>query len=188
MPKVVILFVHYVEAMNRVVGRFAMYMIFVMLAVLLYSSFAKTVLQPSLWTLEMAQFLMAAYYILGGPYSMQLGDHVRMDLLYGRLSPRRMAFADTLTSVFLITYLVLLLYGGYSSTLYAVQYNETSYSSWSPYMAPIKIIMTGGIFLMLLQAVAFFFKDIARARGMTIDGILLAEMDPLGDVGREKGI
>ena len=188
MPKVVILFVHYVEAMNRVVGRFAMYMIFVMLAVLLYSSFAKTVLQPSLWTLEMAQFLMAAYYILGGPYSMQLGDHVRMDLLYGRLSPRRMAFADTLTSVFLITYLVLLLYGGYSSTLYAVQYNETSYSSWSPYMAPIKIIMTGGIFLMLLQAVAFFFKDIARARGMTIDGILLAEMDPLGDVSREKGI
>jgi TRAP-type mannitol/chloroaromatic compound transport system permease small subunit len=188
MPKIVILFVHYVEAMNRVVGRFAMYMIFVMLAVLLYSSFAKTVLQPSLWTLEMAQFLMAAYYILGGPYSMQLGDHVRMDLLYGRLSPRRMAFADTLTSVFLITYLVLLLYGGYSSTLYAVQYNETSYSSWSPYMAPIKIIMTVGIFLMLLQAVAFFFKDIARARGMTIDGVPLAEMDPLGDVSQEKGI
>jgi len=188
MPKVIVLFVRYVEAVNWVVGRFAMYMIFAMLGILLYSSFSKMFLQPSLWTLEMAQFLMAAYYILGGPYSMQLGDHVRMDLLYGRWSPRRMAFADTLTSVFLITYLVLLLYGGYSSTLYAIQYNETSYSSWAPYMAPIKIIMTGGIFLMILQALAFFFKDIARARGMTIDGRPLAETAPLGDVSGETGL
>ena len=188
MPKAIVLFVRYVDAINRAVGRFAMYMIFAMLGVLLYSTFTKTFTLPSLWTLEMAQFLMAAYYILGGPYSMQLGDHVRMDLLYGRLPPRRMAFADTLTSVFLITYLVLLLYGGYSSTTYAIQYKETSYSSWSPYMAPVKIVMTFGIFLMLLQAVSFFFKDVARARGMTVDGRPLADADPLGDVSGEKGI
>jgi TRAP-type mannitol/chloroaromatic compound transport system permease small subunit len=188
MPKAIVLFVRNVEAFNRIVGRFAMYLIFAMLGVLLYSSFSKTFTLPSMWTLEMAQFLMAAYYILGGPYSMQMGDHVRMDLLYGNLSPRRMAFTDSLTSVFLITYLVLLLYGSYSSSLYAVQYNETSYSSWSPYMAPIKIIMTFGIFLMVLQAVAFFFKDVARARGMTIDGRPLAEAEPVGDVSGEKGL
>lgn len=188
MPKIVILYVRYVDAVNRAVGRFAMYMIFAMLGVLLYSSFTKTFTLPSLWTLEMAQFLMAAYYVLGGPYSMQMGDHVRMDLLYGRLSPRRMAFADTLTSVFLITYLALLLYGGYSSTEYAIQYKETSYSSWSPYMAPIKVVMTFGIFLMLLQAVAFFFKDLARARGMTVDGQPLPDEAPLGDVSGERGL
>ena len=32
----------------------------------------------------MAQFLLAAYYLLGGAYSMQLDAHVRMDLLYSR--------------------------------------------------------------------------------------------------------
>jgi TRAP-type mannitol/chloroaromatic compound transport system permease small subunit len=32
-------------------------------------------------------------------------------------------------------------------------------------MAPIKIIMCFGIVLMLLQAIAEFFKDIARIRG-----------------------
>jgi TRAP-type mannitol/chloroaromatic compound transport system permease small subunit len=188
MPKPIVLYVRYVDAFNHAVGRLAMYMIFAMLGVLMYSSFAKTFTQPSMWTLEMAQFLMAAYYILGGPYSMQLGDHVRMDLWYGTLKPRRMAFADTLTSVFLLAYLVMLLYGSVSSTTYAIQYKETSYSSWSPYMAPIKIVMTFGIFLMILQTISFFFKDIARARGMTIDGKLLLETDPLGDVSGEKGV
>ena len=67
--------------------------------------------------------------------------------------------------LFLIFYLVMLLYGSISSTQYALQYGETSYSAWSPYMAPIKIIMVIGIFLMLLQAIATWFKNIAAARG-----------------------
>ncbi|MBI1207147.1 MAG: TRAP transporter small permease subunit [Azospirillum sp.] len=188
MPKVIIAYVHTVDTVNRVVGRAAMYLVFVMLGVLLYSSFSKVFTLPALWTLEMAQFLMAAYYILGGPYSMQLGDHVRMDLLYSRWSPRRMAFADSLTSFCLVAYLVVLLYGGISSTSYALEYNETSYSSWSPYMAPIKIIMTIGIFLMLLQAIAYFFKDLARARGITLDGRPLADNEEPAEVPTEVGL
>ena len=39
-----------------------------------------------------------------------------------------------------------------------------------PYMAPIKIIMVAGITLMLLQAIATFFRDLATARGLEIDG------------------
>jgi TRAP-type mannitol/chloroaromatic compound transport system permease small subunit len=31
----------------------------------------------------MSQFTMAAYYMLGGGFSMYLGAHVRMDVLYG---------------------------------------------------------------------------------------------------------
>ncbi len=37
-------------------------------------------------------------------------------------------------------------------------------------MAPIKIIMTVGVALMLLQGIAIFFKDLARVRGNKIDG------------------
>jgi len=68
----------------------------------------------------------------------------------------------------LIFYLVMLLVGGISSTEYAIEYKETSYSAWSPYMAPIKIVMCFGIALMLLQAVATFFKDLYAARGETL--------------------
>ena len=159
----------YVNAVNRVVGRFAMYMIFAMMGLLLFSSISKTFFVPQFWTLELAQFSMAAYYLLGGGYSMQLDSHVRMDLVYGRWSPKGKGFVDSITSFCLVFYLVMLLYGGFSSTEYALYYGETSYSSWSPLMAPIKIIMTFGIALMLLQAIATFFKDLARAKGLTLD-------------------
>ena len=169
MPKAVKLYVRFVDAVTYRVGRFAMYLIFAMLGVLLYSSIMKTFFLPSLWTLEMAQFLMVAYYMLGGGYSMQMDAHVRMDLLYGRWSPRGKGFSDSLTSFTLVFYLIILLYGGLSSTQYALFYGEKSYSSWAPYMAPVKIIMSFGITLMLLQAIATFFRDLAKVMGLSLD-------------------
>ncbi len=88
MPEAVKKYVRCVDAVNRVVGRFAMYMVFAMMGLLLYSAITKTFFIPPLWTLEMAQFSMAAYYMLGGAYSMQLDAHVRMDLVYGRWSSK----------------------------------------------------------------------------------------------------
>ena len=99
---------------------------------------------------------------------MQLDSHVRMDLLYARWTPRKRAFADTITSLCLITYLVVMLWGGVSSTAYALEYGQRAATSWRPPMAPIKIIMTFGILLMILQAVAFFLRDLARVRGQEI--------------------
>ena len=168
MPKAIRTYVRLVDAVNRIVGRVMMYGIFVMMAILLWSSISKTFFLPSLWTLETAQFAMVAYYILGGPYSIQLGSNVRMDLFYGDWSPTRKAWFDAFTIFFLIFFLCVLLYGGLSSTSYSLQYGERSATAWRPYLWPIKIIMCIGIFLMLLQAVAEFFKDIARIRGVEL--------------------
>jgi len=168
MPGWVIGYVKFVDALNRRVGRAAMYLLFVMMAILLWSSVSKTFFLPSLWTLEMAQFTMVAYYILGGPYSMQQEGHVRMDLVYGNWSDTTRAAIDAFTVTFLLIYLGVLLYGGISSTMYALEYGERSYSAWRPYMAPIKIVMCVGIVLMLLQALAAFFKDIAKIKGVDL--------------------
>lgn len=170
MPRAVTAYVRFTDAVNRVIGKFTMYLIFAMMGVLLYSAMSRTLLdQPVIWAVEIAQMLMAAYYLLGGGYSMQLGSHVRMDLVYGRWPVRKQAFADSITAFCLVFYLIILLYGGISSTHYALEYNQRNYSVWAPPMAPIKIAMTFGIFLMLLQAISIFFKDLARARGAPID-------------------
>lgn len=165
MPKPVRLFIRYVDAINRVVGIAAMYMIIAMIAVLFYSAISKAFFIPPLWALEISQFMMVAYFLLGGGYSIQMRAHVRMDLVYDTWKPRTRAIVDAVTVCFLIFYLVILLYGGISSTSYALEYGERSYSAWRPYMAPIKIIMCIGITLTLLQAVATFFRNVAEARG-----------------------
>lgn len=169
MPNAIKNYVRYVEAINRKLGKFAMYLIFVMMGILLFSSISRTVFNiPHIWAIEMAQFTMAAYYLLGGGFSMMLGSHVRMDVLYGRWSPKKRAVTDAITVFCLIFYLVVLLVGGLSSTAYSLEYNQHNYSSWGPPVAPIKIIMVIGIFMMLLQSIATFFKDLAKAKGVTL--------------------
>lgn len=165
MPEALKTYVRVVDRFNRGVGRVTMYLIFVMMGILLWSSMSKSFFLPSLWTLEMAQFVMSAYFLLGGAYSLQLDSHVRMDLLYGKWSPRTKAAVDAVTIFMLFVYLYFLLWGGISSTSYALAYGETSYSSWSPYMAPIKIVMVIGIALTFLQATSIFIKDLAVAMG-----------------------
>ena len=104
---------------------------------LLFASVTRYVFNvPFVWIIEMAQFLMAAYYILGGGYSMQLDAHVRMDVLYERWRPRTRAFMDSLTAFFLVFYLVIMLRGGFASSAYSLKYNQTNYSAWAPPMAP----------------------------------------------------
>ena len=145
-----------------------MYGLFVIFGVLLWSSISKTFFLPSLWTLEIAQFAMVAYYILGGPFSLQIGANVRMDLFYGGWTDRKKAWFDAFSILLLIFYLGVLLYGAIDSTTYSLQYNERSPTAWRPLLWPIKIIMCVGIFLMVLQAISEFFKDIAKLKGKEI--------------------
>ena len=159
-------FIKYVDAFNYRIGRFAMYGIFVMMGILLWSSISKIFFNPSLWTLEMAQFCMVAYYMLGGPYSIQMGSNVRMDLLYGEWDNHRKAQIDAITIIFLIIYLIFMIWGGWESFMYSLSYGgERSSSIWRPYIWPIKLIMLFGLSIMLLQSISEFFKDILRIKG-----------------------
>ena len=158
-----------VDTVNRRVGRVIMYGMFAIMAILLWSSLSKTFFNPSLWTLEMAQFAMVGYYILGGPYAVQTDANVRMDLFYGSWSARRKAWFDVFTVFFLLFYLAVLLWGGIDSTIYSFQYGgERSPSAWRPYLWPIKVVMVTGIVLMIFQAVSELFKDILRLRRVAL--------------------
>lgn len=198
MPRAITAFVRAVDAMNRFIGRIAMYLIFVLVGVLLWSSISKVAFLPAHWTLETAQFVMVAYYILGGPYSIQLGSNVRMDLFYGGWSPRTKAWVDAFTVFFLMFYLGVLLYGALGSLAYALGYFgmqpmeyfaelfgalftggfeaageklgflERSSTAWRPFLWPVKLVLAFGIFLMLLQSLAELFRDIGRIRGVEI--------------------
>lgn len=198
MPKLIRAYVRAIDAMNRFIGRIAMYLIFALIGVLLWSSISKTFFNPSLWTLETAQFVMVAYYILGGPYSIQMGSNVRMDLFYGGWSIRTKALVDAFTVFFLISYLAILMYGALSSTAYSLGYFgmepvqffwellvtlltegpsaageklgylERSSTAWRPFLWPVKTILCFGVFLMLLQCLAELFRDIGRLRGVEI--------------------
>ncbi len=177
MPNWAISYVRRIEAVNYRIGRAAMYLLFAIMGILLWSSITKIANIPSLWTLEMAQFTLVAYYLLGAPYSMQLGANVRMDLLYARLPVKRQAAWDIFTVFCLMFYLGVMLWGAVDSTAYSLQIGERAPSAWRPPLWPIKLIITLSFALMILQAIAHLIRDIAIIRGVEIPMPFPGEVD-----------
>ena len=168
MPLFLIRYVHFVEKWNERIGRFAMYLLFALMAVLMWGAFARTAWHPQIWTDEMGQFLLAGYFMLGGAYALQMGSAVRMDVFYANWSTRTKALVDVITIFTLIFYLGVLLWGAVDSTVYAFTYNERAPTAWRPYLWPIKVTMCVGFVLMILQSLTYLFRDIATIRGETI--------------------
>ena len=165
MPKFISSYVKCIDSISEKVGRFVMYWVFFMMFLLILSFVTRNIINyPLMWIIEMAQFTITAYYLLGGGYSMIMDDHLRMDLFYGKLSKKAKAKMDIFTSVFLIFYLVLLFFGSITSLIYTIETKQKLFTAWAPYVWPIKTLMLIGILLMLLQAFSTLFKDFAKMK------------------------
>ena len=169
MPSIIKYYVKTIDFISLKTGRATMYLVFVMMFILILSFVTRNIINiPLIWIIEMAQFVMTGYYLLGGGYSMLTDDHVRMDLFYGRLSKKGKAKMDVFTSFFLIFYLILLFFGSITSLIYTIKTNQKLFTAWAPYVWPIKTLMLIGILLMLLQAFSTLFKDIANMKDKRI--------------------
>ena len=169
MPRLIKYYIKLIDYISLKTGRATMYLVFVMMFILILSFVTRNIINiPLIWIIEMAQFVMTGYYLLGGGYSMLADDHVRMDLIYSKLKDKTKALLDSLTSVFLVFYLVVLFYGSISSLTYTIETNQRLFTAWAPYVWPIKSVMTFGILLMLLQSISIFFKDLAKVLGREI--------------------
>lgn len=150
------------DAVSISVGKASRYLVLLLMGILLFEAIARLFFNASqIWAVETAQFVMAAYYLLGGAYILIIGGHVRMDLLFHRWTPKNQALSDVITFAISMLYAVVLWYGGWKGLLYAIKYKQVSYSSWAPSLIPIKIVAQIGITIMVLQMISEFIKSVA---------------------------
>lgn len=188
MPNFVRAYVRIADRLSDGVGLLAMYLIFLMVGVLLLDAVTRNVINiPLHWCVEFTQFTLAAYYFLGGAYTLKNDDHVRMDLIYSHLSERGRARMDLLTIGCLLFFLVVMLIGSVSSLTYAIETNERRFSIWNPSMIPIKSLMVACIVLMILQTVSLFFKHWAALRGEPLGSPVDPAENPLAHHEDHRG-
>jgi TRAP-type mannitol/chloroaromatic compound transport system permease small subunit len=118
----------------------------------------------------MIQFLFAAMVLLGGAYTLSLGRHVRMDLVYAKLPLKRKAILDLITFIFFCIFMGLMLWKGLDATWKSIALGERSDSVWGPVQWPGKMLIFVGAFLVCLQGLAKFIRDFTIARGGKNDG------------------
>jgi TRAP-type mannitol/chloroaromatic compound transport system permease small subunit len=166
MPKVLADYVRYIDAMNRKVGVGVGYIIFVIIGILLVEAIRRYVFNmPTVWSIEMSQFLFGAYFIVGGGYAILSGGMVRMDILYSKWSIRKQAIIDAAMFVFFAIYVVVTLLATTDHAIVSTMMMQHSGSPWRPPLYPIKITVAIGVFLLLLQGISVFIRDIAIIRG-----------------------
>lgn len=115
---------------------------------------------PTEWAYETAIFFFGAYIILGGAYTLRQDGHVKVDILYGFLSPRRKALFDLLTFWLFFSFCGILVWKGWQfgwTSLLALEHTDTA---WSPPIYFFKMTLPVGATLIFLQGVAKFLRDL----------------------------
>lgn len=121
--------------------------------------------RPTLWASETSAMVFGAYVVLGGAYTLSIKGHVKMDIVYQQLSFRKKAFTDIITFCFFALFCVVLVWKGWDRAWHALVNMERSGSLWNPLIFPIKMVLPIGAFLLLLQGIAKFIRDMATLFG-----------------------
>ena len=145
-------------------GKVVSYLLFPLIAVLVYGVVARYAFgSPIIWGHETSMFMFGAIGLLAGAYCFQRGAHVRMDMFYNRLSPRRKAVVDALTAAIFFYFIVVLMWQGAQFALHSIAKLEHSGSVWKPVVYPFKTVIPVAAFLVLLQGFAKFIRDLTFA-------------------------
>jgi TRAP-type mannitol/chloroaromatic compound transport system permease small subunit len=120
---------------------------------------------PTIWSHEMGLYVFGAIITLGAAYTLLHKGHVTMDVVYIKLSPKARATMDVATFIFFFLFVVVLLWKGWDMTWKAIRIMERSQSVWAPVIWPSRLVIPVGAFLLLLQGLSKFIRDMAVATG-----------------------
>jgi TRAP-type mannitol/chloroaromatic compound transport system permease small subunit len=116
--------------------------------------------QPLEWTQELAQFIFGGIGVLIGASLIQGDAHIKVETIQDRLPEKGKAILITVGDLVVLFFLVILLWQGADSALYSIRMLEHSWSTWGPVIYPIKTVIPIAAFLMLIQQVAKFVRDL----------------------------
>jgi TRAP-type mannitol/chloroaromatic compound transport system permease small subunit len=120
--------------------------------------------------LEMQWYLFAAVFLLGASWTLKRNEHIRIDVVTGRFSPRVHAWIDIFGSLFfLLPLTVVVLYTGIPFALEAINDGEMSSNAGGLIVWPAKLLIPLGFGLLALQGLSEIVKRIAFLTGI-IDG------------------
>ncbi len=150
-----------IEWVNVRVGEYVSYWAVIAVFAYYYEVLARYLFNsPTNWVHE-SQFLMfGMQYLLSGALAYKEDQHVRVDVLYAKLSRRNRAICDIITSVFFFIFIGALLWTGARFALDAIHVDEHSFTEWAVQYWPIKLAIPVGAALVLLQGIAKLIKDV----------------------------
>lgn len=159
-------FLKCIDGLSEWTGKFFSWLVIFLIAALVYEVVARYVFRaPTFWAFEVSYMLYGALFMMGLAYVLLHGGHVRIDVLYRRLSPRKKAIIELFCYlVFFFPVMAIILKYGIDYAQLSWQLGERSVmSAWKPPIYPFKTIIPVAIFILTLQGVAEFLRHLVIA-------------------------
>lgn len=165
-------FAHAVDAINERIGAAIRWLALVMIllgafnAVARYlTKYAGVSLSSNAYT-ELQWYLFSLIFLLGAAYGLRHDVHVRVDVLYARLSRKAQAWIDIAgTVLFLIPFCVLMLWVSWPAVRNSWAIHEVSPDPGGLPRYPIKAVILVGFGLLLLQGLSHIVKQVEVIQG-----------------------
>jgi TRAP-type mannitol/chloroaromatic compound transport system permease small subunit len=160
-----------IDWLNERVAKGAFWLVLVMTIVSAGNAVIRfTVNYSSNGLLEIQWYLFAAIFLLCAPYTLRKNEHVRIDVLSGKLSPRGLAVIDIIgTLFFLLPMVMLILWLSLPLIAESIKINEMSANAGGLLRWPVKVLLPIGFTLLALQGISELIKRIAFLAGMIDD-------------------
>jgi TRAP-type mannitol/chloroaromatic compound transport system permease small subunit len=117
--------------------------------------------------LEIQWYMFAAMFLLAAGYALKYDEHVRVDVLFSRMSPQVQAWVDVIGGIlFLMPTAIIIAWLGIPMVVNSYRVHEYSSDAGGLLRWPVKIMIPLGFALLALQGVAEIIKKLAIARGL----------------------
>lgn len=151
-----------IDNLSEWCGKIFSFFIITIIGLSLFEVFTRRILgKPTIWTHETLSYLFCASILLTMAYTLKHKQHVKVDLIYNRLNAKKKAILDIITFIFFMGFfIVIFLWKGivFAATSWAMW--ERTPSAFNFYVFPAKTLLPIGAFLLLLQGLSDFIKNI----------------------------
>ena len=157
----------WIHKISRTFSIVAGVIVLVLIASLNIEVFSRYVLNdPTKWAYDLSTMFGGSIYLLAAAYVYHKGEHVRVDVLYERMSPSRQRKADIIFMVlFFAPLLAFLTYFSFQEGVRSVVLRECSnYGFWKPPLYPFKAMFPFAFGLLLLEGIVQLIERLRRER------------------------
>jgi TRAP-type mannitol/chloroaromatic compound transport system permease small subunit len=120
--------------------------------------------------LEVQWYLFGAVFLLCAGYTLQRNEHIRIDVISSRLSPKARNVIDLIGGLFfLLPMAILIMWTGWPLFVNAFVSHEISGNAGGLVRWPARLLVPLGFFLLALQGVSEIIKRIAVMQGLIPD-------------------
>lgn len=160
-----------IDGLTEFIGKWTIWLVLIMTLISSFNAVMRfTINYSSNAWLEIQWYLFSYIFMLMAGYALLKNAHVRIDLIFGRLSPKAQSWIDIIGTIFFLAPMV-------GATLYyaiplvenSIAINEQSSNAGGLVRWPVKIILPIGMTLLLLQAFSELIKRVGFITGHAPD-------------------